>query len=144
MKKSIQTIAVVASALVLSSSGFAKETDELVELGKSKFELICMACHKYEHGPEIIAPPAFAIQMHYQNNYGQDEKAFRNAIVEWAKAPDKSKTLMPGAIRKFNLMPPLPLPDADLDAIASYLFHANFNGECDPAEMEQNKKMLSQ
>lgn len=130
--------------LLLTASGAADETQTLVSLGKEKFELMCMACHKYEHGPNMLAPPAFAIQMHYQERYGEDETGFRKAVVDWAKAPDEQRTLMPGAIRKFKLMPPLPLPDADLDAIAAYLFHTDFVGECDPAEMEKNRKSLSQ
>jgi mono/diheme cytochrome c family protein len=117
----------------LSDVAFAqtKEIDSLFETGKQKFEQVCIACHKYERSPAMIAPPAFAIQMHYADRYGKNETAFRNAIVEWTKAPDKSKTLMPGAIMKFNVMPPLPLPDKDLDAIATYLFQADFAGECD-------------
>lgn len=118
-------------------------TDPLYELGKTKFEQICIACHKYERGPAMIAPPAFAIQMHYNDTFGDDEAGFRKAVVQWVKTPDKEKTLMPGAVRKFNLMPPLPLPDADLDAIAAYLFRADFNGECDPAEMQRNKQLAN-
>ena len=144
MNRTPKALALFALALLAVASGTASETESLVELGKSKFELICMACHKYEHGPNMLAPPAFAIQMHYEGRYGDDENAFRKAIVDWAKSPDEKKALMPGAIRKFKLMPPLPLPDADLDAIAAYLFHTNFEGECDPAEMEQNRKLLNE
>ncbi len=126
-----QTLTVLSLAVV-SSIGFSQtaESDPLYARGKEKFEQICFACHKYERGPEMIAPPAFAIQMHYGNQFGKDETAFRQAVAAWAKAPDKSKTLMPGAIRKFNLMPPLPLTDEDLDAIAAYLYRADFNAAC--------------
>lgn len=124
-------ISTIASLSALTVFGQPAETDPIYELGKTKFEQVCIACHKYERGPAMIAPPAFAIQMHYGDHYGTDESAFRKAIVDWAKAPDENKTLMPGAIRKFNVMPPLPLPDEDLDAIAAYLYQADFAGECD-------------
>lgn len=102
-----------------------------IETGKLKFEQTCIACHKYERSDSMIAPPAFALQMHYANQYGSDEAAFRQAIVTWVKAPDPQKSLMPGAIQKFKIMPPFPLPDEDLEAIATYLFHADRNGACD-------------
>ena len=117
--------------LIAASAQAGDGVDPLKELGKQKFEQVCIACHKYERGPAMLAPPAFAIQMHYRDQFGTDEAAFRKAIVDWTKAPDKSKTLMPGALLKFDLMPPLPLPDADLDAIATYLYRADFAGECD-------------
>ncbi|MBK1879892.1 c-type cytochrome [Pelagicoccus mobilis] len=144
MRRTTKALLLAAINLLAAAHGSANETDELVSLGKSKFELMCMACHKYEHGPNMLAPPAFAVQMHYENRYGEDEKAFRKAIVDWAKSPDPKKALMPGAIRKFKVMPPLPLPDADLDAIAAYLYHSNFEGECDPAEMERNRSAALQ
>lgn len=140
MKRKTNAVLIAATTLFATTNGFANETETLIELGKTKFELMCIACHKYERGPNMIAPPAFAVQMHYQDRYGNDETAFRKAIVDWAKAPDENKTLMPGAIRKFKVMPPLPLPDADLDAIAAYLYHAEFTGECDPEEMKANKQ----
>lgn len=111
--------------------GQASDADPLYLQGKTKFEQVCIACHKYERGPNMIAPPAFAIQMHYNDRFGSDEAGFRKAIVDWVKSPDEKKTLMPGAIAKFKLMPPLPLPDSDLDAIAAYLYRANLTGACD-------------
>ncbi|MDQ8184669.1 cytochrome c [Pelagicoccus sp. SDUM812002] len=131
------------SAVLISGIAFsrAEDPDSFFERGKQKFEQVCFACHKYERGPAMIAPPAFAIQMHYGDRYGKDEAAFREAVIHWARLPDRSKTLMPGAITKFNLMPPLPLPDADLDMIAAYLYRADFTGECDVPMRNRNSEL---
>lgn len=140
--KLINKTLLFSSAAVLATTSLtaqATETDPLYELGKTKFEQVCIACHKYERGPAMIAPPVFAMQMHYRERYEDDEAGFRKAIVDWAKAPDEKKTLMPGAIMKFKIMPPMPLPDADLDAIAAYLYRADFVGECDPSQMQKNR-----
>lgn len=133
MKSTISALglAVLFSLAQIPLHGETNETDPLYQQGKTKFEQICVACHKYEQTDTMIAPPVFAIQMRYQNAYGTDEAAFRKAIVEWAKSPDENKSHMPGAITKFKLMPPLPLPDVDLDAIAVYLYRADLTGVCD-------------
>lgn len=108
-----------------------KASPGVIELGKAKFEQVCIACHKYERSDNMIAPPAFGIQMHYTKAFAQDEAGFRKAIVDWTKEPDPAKSLMPGAISKFNLMPAMPLPDEDLEAIAAYLYSAEFVVACD-------------
>jgi len=38
------------------------------------------------------------------------------------KSPSPERTLMPGAVKKFNLMPALPYSDEDLAVIAEYIF----------------------
>ncbi len=129
-----RTLILASTVLLPASVGLAQEAASesvsLVERGKTKFEQICIACHKYERTDTMIAPPAFAIQMRYSQTFGSDETAFRKAIVAWAKAPETSKSHMPGAIQKFKLMPSLPLPDEDLDAIAAYLYSAAFTQAC--------------
>ncbi|MBC2607265.1 c-type cytochrome [Pelagicoccus albus] len=133
MKTTLATILVLSSFSTVSHAG---EKEALIATGKTKFEQVCIACHKYERTEQMIAPPAFAIQTHYAQQFGENEAAFRKAIVDWAKHPDADKTLMPGAITKFNLMPPLPLPDEDLDAIAAYIFSTEFTEKCDMKGME--------
>lgn len=125
-----QSLLLAATFVVSAAYSQTAASESVYDRGKRKFEQVCIACHKFEHDPGMIAPPAFAIQMHYGERFGKDETAFRQAIVDWAKAPDAKKTLMPGAIIKFKLMPPFPLPDDDLDAIAAYLYRADFAGEC--------------
>ena len=40
----------------------AATTEPLISIGQQKFEGICMACHKYQPGPPMLAPPVFAIR----------------------------------------------------------------------------------
>ncbi len=131
-RKSILTLAspILLSSFIAFGQDSTTGNASLIENGKTKFEQICIACHKYERTDTMIAPPAFGIQMRYKNAFGSDETAFRQAIVNWAKAPEARKSHMPGAIQKFKLMPPLPLPDEDLDAIAAYLYSAAFTEAC--------------
>lgn len=93
--------------------------------GKIKFNTFCTACHKDEFSNPMLAPPMAMVKNHYGKVYGNNKEAFVDAIVNWVKAPNPDKTLMPGAIRNFNIMPAFPLPDNDLKAIATYLFEAD-------------------
>ncbi|MCB1123233.1 MAG: hypothetical protein KJT03_16885, partial [Verrucomicrobiae bacterium] len=86
----------------------------------------CTVCHQNDQTATMVAPPMFAVVDHYTKNYGEDKSGFVEAIMDWAKSPDESKSLMPGAIQKFKLMPPFPIPDKDLKAIATYLSEADF------------------
>ena len=108
---------------------------KLAEIGKTKFETFCTACHKHDYTDPMLAPPIIMAQDHYRQMYGSDKEAFVNAVVEWVKAPSQDKTLMPGAIRNFNIMPPFPLPDDDLKSIATYLFEAKLE---EPKGFEQH------
>ncbi len=93
-------------------------------VGRDKFKAICMSCHQFSGGPQMIAPPVFAVKNHYLRVYPEKEE-FVRSIKAWVPAPDIEKSLMPGAVRRFNLMPPLQLPEEDLEAIATFLYEAN-------------------
>lgn len=97
----------------------------LARQGKAKFDVICTACHKETFSDPMLAPPMAMVKDHYSRLFKDDKAGFVDAVVEWVKAPQQETTLMPGAIRNFNIMPPLPLPDEDLTAIATYLFEAD-------------------
>ena len=101
------------------------ELSELAQQGKSKFDVICTACHKETFTDPMLAPPMAMVKDHYSRLFKTDKEGFVTAVVNWIKAPQQEKTLMPGAIRNFNIMPALPLPDEDLRAIATYLYEAN-------------------
>lgn len=132
MKTPQKLAAGTAAIALLGQAILAADTPDvsLIATGKTKFEQTCIACHAYTRSDTMIAPPAFAIQTHYKSTYGADETAFRQAIVDWAKAPEASKSIMPGAIAKFKVMPYLPQADEDLNAIAAYLYSAAFTETC--------------
>ena len=116
--------------------------DENIEKGESTetssiytskgYELMqqkCFICHFEKPDPSkkdaMLAPPMLRVQEHYKPSYPEKDE-FINAIVSWVKNPSESETLMPGAIRKFNLMPVLPYEDADLKLIAEVIYNIDF------------------
>lgn len=123
---SIRTVCGVLTVVFAANFGFGA-SDKDVELGKAKFAMLCGACHRSGFDEEMVAPPTFALKRHYGDRYGNNERAFVRAIVNWVQSPDQKKTLMPGAVRKFSLMPPLPFPEEDLTLIAKYLFETDFD-----------------
>ena len=55
-----------------------------------------------------------------------DRDDFINYFVNWVKQPDASRSLMPGAVRRFGVMPALPYPEEQVRKIAGFLFDTNF------------------
>lgn len=92
--------------------------------GKAVYEANCIACHVSE-GMPTIAPPIFAVKNHVTAEYPERED-FVKRVAEWVKAPNADDVLMPGAVRKFGLMPALPhLSDEDATAVAEFLFDSD-------------------
>lgn len=93
------------------------------DAGKKLMEAYCYACH----GPELkgdnrLAPPMIAVKKHYQEE-GITEQEFVGLIVDWAKEPSREKSRMPGALKRFGIMPYQPFPEDSLKLIASYIYH---------------------
>ncbi len=86
----------------------------------------CFICHapavkEGMNHDNMQAPPMPGVKMHYLRRYPRKED-FVRAVREWVKKPDKEKSLMPGAIKKFGLMPAFPYPDADLEKMAAVIY----------------------
>ena len=138
-----KTLSIIFIVLILFSCNFDKKGKNLKEFEASQkeetevyntkgYELMqqkCFICHIEKPDPNkknlMIAPPMLRVQEHYKPTY-PDKNDFVDAITEWVKNPVKTKTLMPGTIRKFNLMPKLPYEDADLKLIAEVLYDIDF------------------
>ncbi len=103
----------------------AQINDEGYQLMKQN----CFICHFEKMDPskkdKMIAPPMRNIQEHYKPTYPNKED-FIEAIVKWANKPNEDDLKMPGATRKFGLMPALPIGDKKLTAIADALFDMDF------------------
>lgn len=90
--------------------------------GKRLMENNCNICHNPKIAEEsLIAPPMVAVKMHYISE-GTTKQEFVNAMVDWAKEPSVSKSKMPGAIKKFGLMPYQFYPEQTIVQIADYMF----------------------
>jgi hypothetical protein len=93
--------------------------------GYTLYKMYCIACHGIAATPENrLAPPAFIVHGRYKAAY--DKEAFVKRVVAWIDSPTKEKSIMPGAVRNFDLMPPLPLSLEDRERIADYFYETEF------------------
>ena len=103
----------VITTIFLMNNVFAND-------GKALYGQLCASCHT-PNASVKIAPPIFAVVDHVRQAYPQRED-FIAQIIEWVDEPKEEVALMPGAIRKFNLMPKLGYSQNDVKEIAEYLF----------------------
>lgn len=89
----------------------------------------CYVCHFPKPDPatknQMIGPPMLRIQEHYKPVYPNKED-FIISIIDFINNPSEEKTLMPGAVKKFNLMPKLTYDDKELQLIAETLYDIDF------------------
>ena len=112
---------IAISVIFFAVNIFADDANN--SLGSKLFNQHCKVCHGLTSGMKMkkrIAPPIAGVRMHYLSVH-KDKDAFVNAVANWIEKPDTSKTLMPGAIRHFNLMPPISVPKDDAETIAEYI-----------------------
>ncbi len=96
------------------------DVDIMSERGEEVFNTVCVSCHTF-HPPPTLAPPMGMVVQHYRDAL-TDEDLVVDAIKGWLRAPRRERSHMPAhAIERFGLMPPLPLPEADLTAVAEYV-----------------------
>ena len=72
--------------------------------GKELMENNCNSCHNTQGSDNMLAPPMSRVKDHFWDG-DIVKKALRNTNVEWCKKPTEDKSVMPGARRKFCLMP---------------------------------------
>ncbi|TJY35913.1 cytochrome c [Pontimicrobium aquaticum] len=91
-------------------------------LGKKLMETHCYACHNPTTSHENrLAPPMVAVKKHYKSvNTSKEE--FVSALKKWVEAPSEKLSKMPGAVRKFGIMPYAPYKAEDIELIADYIF----------------------
>lgn len=90
--------------------------------GKKLMEINCYVCHNPKAAEEsMIAPPMIAVKMHYISEDTTKEE-FVAAMVEWSKNPSVESSKMPGAVKKFGLMPYQFYPENNIRQIAEYMF----------------------
>lgn len=123
-KKAVSTEKITAENLQTQQSTSTRQE------GKELLKQYCLSCHWETPDPskkdKMIAPPIARVIDHYKGTY-TDKKDFVNAIVNWVTQPNQDDILMPGAARKFGLMPALAVEKDKLEKIAGYLFNADFD-----------------
>ena len=89
----------------------------------------CYMCHLAQPDPArmdgMLAPPMLRVKEHYEPRYGERDE-FVEAVMSIVKNPSEDNSLMPGAIKKFNLMPRLIYDDVDLRLIAGTIYDYDF------------------
>lgn len=88
----------------------------------------CLICHTIgakNEPAQAIAPPLFAVKNHLKGFADRD--AFIAHVREWVKAPSAEHARMPGAVKKFGLMPAFPLTDEVLEEIAGWIYDTPMN-----------------
>jgi mono/diheme cytochrome c family protein len=116
-------------ALIFIIASQAVQANNDIEQGGQLYKTYCSACHGATGGMDMskrVAPPVIAVRMHYIGRY-PDKSSFIAAVTNWIEKQDASKTLMPGAIRKFNIMPPVAVAREDAQKIAAYIYEGNID-----------------
>ena len=104
----------------------ATDLANLQHPGAKVYQAACMSCHAFNAKEEGIAPPLFGMKDHVIKAY-PERAAFIKRVVEWVKAPNPNDVLMPGAVKKFGLMPAqTQLIEADLQAVAEFIYDTDF------------------
>lgn len=86
----------------------------------------CNTCHNPDTAPgSRLAPPFFAIQKKYKKKYSK-QADFMAAVVSFSSNPSEDKVLMKGALDKFGIMPKQNFNPDELEAIANYIYLAEF------------------
>lgn len=140
-------LAATALAGVLLSCGstdaptFAPPTDEatlaLIAHGESLIAVSCYSCHSTDAPMNArLAPPMAGVRNHYLTE-ASSLAGFTEELVRFVHHPDEAYSKMPGAVRRFGLMPTLPLPDEELEAIAAFIFYSDLEA---PDWFEEHQK----
>ncbi|MRT17596.1 DUF3365 domain-containing protein [Vitellibacter sp. q18] len=127
---------VLVSLLVLTSCKFEKEADYMAmnevsndayallqeHPGKRLMENNCYVCHNPKASEEaMVAPPMIAVKMHYLSD-SISKETFEQSFVDFLKKPSEAHSKMPGAIKRFGLMPYQFFPEETVRHIADYVY----------------------
>jgi cytochrome c553 len=100
----------------------ASDTEAQTHPGKTLMETNCYVCHSPTASHDNrIGPPMIAVKKHYIND-STTKDAFIKAMQAWVKNPNEADAKMPGAIRRFGLMPKAYYPEETIEKIADYIY----------------------
>jgi len=120
-----------------------KDTAQFTSKGYELMTQKCFICHFEKPDPsrrsQMLAPPFLRVQEHYKPTYPKKEE-FVTAVMAIVNNPSEKNTLMPGAIRKFNLMPKLVYDQEELRLIAGELYDIDF-GSAPKMRMKQGLQL---
>ena len=131
----MKNIILFAPALLLMAFGcnnsdklthFVKnDTERINEAhpGKKLLEMHCYMCHgpNKNHENNRFAPPIMVIKKHYLDTHTSKEE-FIEGMQSWIENPNEANAKMPGAIRRFGIMPKINYKEEDIEQIADFLY----------------------
>lgn len=87
----------------------------------------CFSCHSPEGAHDArIAPPMVAIKKHYIDKETSLQN-FSEDLIAFVKNPSVENSKMPGAIKKFGVMPKMEFSQKELQDIATYIFETELD-----------------
>ena len=119
----IKQLYITMALALFSQPVLAADTNNEKE-GEELYKTHCSACHGGTGGMNMskrLAPPIIAVRMHYIGHY-PDKDSFVMVVADWLEKQDERKSLMRGAIRRFNIMPPVYVSREDAEKIAAYIY----------------------
>lgn len=94
----------------------------LLARGRGVYDAICSECHAIEP-PPITAPTLREIVDRYHEDYLDSTQALEH-LADYISEPAPAKSHLPQVmIDEWGVMPPQALPDADLAAVAYFIWH---------------------
>ncbi len=131
--KKLLILPLVSLSLFSCSNNSSTETISTIETpsldGKKLMEKNCFSCHNTQGTDKMLAPPMHRVKDHYWDE-GISKQEFVSAIVEWCKNPTEENSVMPGARRKFGLMPKQIFDEMEVEAIANFLYESEMKSGC--------------
>ncbi|MCW8899938.1 MAG: cytochrome c [Gammaproteobacteria bacterium] len=121
--KIISFISLLSFILLSTTAAANNEHKEGIKL----YVKHCISCHGTEGGMDMskrVAPPAFAVKMHYIGTYA-DKDSFVMAIADWLENRDADNSMMPGAVLRFGVMPAVKVTRDEVEKIAAYIFEGD-------------------
>lgn len=99
--------------------------------GKTVFDRNCSVCHSVMPPPKS-APPIVPIASRYHQQFKSKSQGIAH-MVSFIKSPSKQKAIADQqAITRFGLMPPMQLSDAELNAVAGWIWEQGVDGGWGP------------
>lgn len=125
----LMTILFACVLLVSCETTTEANKDKLTSLnGKELMENQCYSCHNTQGTDNMLAPPMFRVKDHYWDDETSKDE-FIDDIVNWVMDPKEENSVMPGARRKFGLMPKQNFKKEEITAIAEYMYDNNLEQE---------------
>jgi cytochrome c553 len=116
-------IGIISSCNQNSASDTTTGNKAEMEQGYALINTYCVSCHTPAgNADNRIAPPFIAIKKHYINNKTSYQE-FETAIAAYINNPTKENSKMPGAVKRFGVMPKLELKAEDVSKIATYIYY---------------------